>query len=259
LGLYGTIDENLPDTAGVVLIPVSDEKAFVELVEQVSHSKPKKEDDGSYVLAPDNSPVSVYFRFAHKYAYVTAKEKAAIDKTKLLEPETVFGRDASATLAATFNLDRIPESLKQIVLGQLELRLAAVEEEKSSEESASGHQLKAQTAKEAAKGLSTLLQDGGALKIRLNVDRDKNLLSAEASLAGKPDSKLAAGIAGLKESTSLFAGLLDPDAAVNVLLHAALPANLRLAFSSAVESEIAKGLSKEKDSAKRAEGEKVVK
>src|SRR5438874_7881870 len=70
LGLYGTIDENLPDTAGVVLIPVSDEKAFVELVEQVSHSKPKKEDDGSYVLAPDNSPVSVYFRFAHKYAYV---------------------------------------------------------------------------------------------------------------------------------------------------------------------------------------------
>src|SRR5439155_25165965 len=31
------------------------------------------------------------------------------------------------------------------------------------------------------------------------------------------------------------------------------------AFSSAVESEIAKGLSKEKDSAKRAEGEKVVK
>jgi hypothetical protein len=262
LGLYGTIDDSLQDSTGVILIPVSDEKAFVDLIEQVTHSKPKKEDDGTYEFTPDNSPVSIYFRFAHKYAYVTGRNKTPIDKTKLLPPETVFGTETKDTIAATFNLDRIPDAIKQIVLGQIEVRLADIEEQKPRGDNPE-EKIRAQGAKvgakAAAKGISTLINDGLALSIRLAVDRDAKTLVAEASLSGKPESHLATALAGFGRTQSLFAGLLDPDAAVNLLAHGSLPADLHKAVDSLIDDIGAKALAQERDPGKRSEEEKVLK
>jgi hypothetical protein len=262
LGLYGTIDDSLGDSTGVVLVPVSDEKGFLELVEQVSHAKPKKEDDGTYELSPDNSPVPIYFRFANQYAYVTGRNKNPLEKAKLLPPETVFGAQVKEMIGATFNLDRIPDSLKQIALGQMEVRVADIEEQKASGNSPEekGRALGAKLgAKTAAKGITALLNDGLALSLRLTVDRQANVLVAEASLTGKPESKLATALGNFGRSQSLFAGLLNPDAALNFLVHGSLPADLHKAFDSVIEGIPEAALAKEHDAGKRAEAEKILK
>jgi hypothetical protein len=262
LGLYGTIDESLGDSTGVVLIPISNEKDFLELVEQVSHTKPKKDDDGTYELTPDNLPVPVYFRFAHEYAYITGRNKTPLEKTKLLPPESVFGSGFNDTIAATFNLDRIPDALKQIALGQLEVRLADIEQQKPAGDNPE-EKIRAQGAKVGAKAaasaITSLLNEGLAFSVRLNIDRRDKVLVAEASLTGKPESRLATALATFARSQSLFAGLLDPDAAINFLAHGSLPSELHKAVNSLIQEIGEKGLAQEHDPAKRAEEEKIFK
>ena len=64
------------------------------------------------------------FRFANKYCYLTALNKSAIDKTKLLDPATVLPENLTAALSLTARFDRIPDSIKQLALSQLELKVA---------------------------------------------------------------------------------------------------------------------------------------
>ena len=55
------------------MVPVADEKAFLEFLESFN-LKLQKGGDGVYSLA-GQAPVPVYLRFAHKYAYITIKDR----------------------------------------------------------------------------------------------------------------------------------------------------------------------------------------
>src|SRR5438270_3227485 len=69
-GLYVKVGNDLSDVAVVGMVPVSDEKAFLNLLQNVSFPG-KRAEDGSYTIEPNGPlPVPLHFRFAHKYAYV---------------------------------------------------------------------------------------------------------------------------------------------------------------------------------------------
>src|SRR5262249_7072432 len=78
LGLYGSLDANLMDSTAVLLLPISDEKAFLDLLEGFNY-KAKKEGDGVYTVTPENFPFAIYLRFANKYVYAAAREKTALE------------------------------------------------------------------------------------------------------------------------------------------------------------------------------------
>jgi len=75
----------------------------------------------------------------------------------------------------------------------------------------------------------------------------------EASLTGKEGTALAKQIAALGKRGSLFGGTLAGNAALGVLLHVALPNDLRDTLGKGAEEAINKDLEKEKDPAKRAQ------
>ena len=98
LGFYGTVGKNLVDSTGVALVPVADEKAFVELLDGMNLNV-KKGQDGVYSFTPPNSPADAYFRFANKYAYIAPASKDAIAKDKLLVPASVLAEKSDSAFA----------------------------------------------------------------------------------------------------------------------------------------------------------------
>ena len=93
----------------MVLVPIADEKAFLDLLDRLNFKADKGKDD-VYTVKPEGLQVEIYFRFAHKYAYATALNKSAIAKDKLLEPAKVLPEGEMAALTVVARLDRVPNS-----------------------------------------------------------------------------------------------------------------------------------------------------
>jgi hypothetical protein len=255
IGLYGKLDDNLQDSSAVLLVPISDEKAFLELLSNF-HLKATKEEGDSYAINPEKGP-PVYLRFANGYVYASIYNKEAIDVSKLLDPARIFTEKHPAAFSAAFRIDQIPTLYQQVALGQTESRIADAADQKSPNETEKQRALKKEAAKGASQAVGSLLKDGAEITVRLDVDRSAQKLSAEFGLRGRPGSGLASRIAALGKSESLFGGLLAADSAMNFAIHGKLPEELRQKFASAVIEAVEEGLRKETDETKRAIGTKV--
>jgi hypothetical protein len=256
LGLYGSIDANVMESTAVVLVPISDEKAFLNLLEGFNF-KVKKEADGIYSVTPEFLPVAIYFRFANGYAYATAREKTALNKNKLLDATKVLAGKANETVSATFRVDQIPDVFKKIITGQVDVKLAELEDQKVPGETEAQRQLRIQAAKETSRQVTALINEARDLALRLGINRTANDIFAELSLSAKPDSHLAADISAAGASQSLFAGLHSPNSAVEIFLHGGIPENARQQFVKSVDEAFHGAIDKEKDANKRMVAEKL--
>jgi len=245
-------------TPGTILVPISDEKAFLDLLDHLNQ-KVEKGDDGIYSLSPDFPPVTIYFRFAHKYLYATAQDKDIIAKEKLLDPAKVLSPNRTSTVSLLLHLDQIPDGLKRMGLGQFEVAVANAKDEKPVGETDAQHAFKVQFLDDLVKRVNRFAKEGGDLDVRLNVDRKAHRLTAEATVTGKSGSKLKTNIADLGKETSLFGSMVGAGSAMNMLAHGALPADLRKAFEPVVDEAVSKALEHEKDETKRQQAEKVLK
>src|SRR5204863_4201080 len=104
--------------------------------------------------------------------------------------------------------------------------------------------------------LKMLFTDGAAVEAKFAIDRRKDELSLELSLAARPDSPLAGALNTLSATDSLFGGFKGGNAG-QVILHAALPAALRPLLAPAVDDLVKDALAKEKDPQKKALAEKL--
>jgi hypothetical protein len=263
LGVYGSISPDLVSSGGVVLVPIADEKTLIDFLEGYT-IKAEKGDDGIYTLKSSFPiPVPIFLRFANKYAYVTAQNKAALDKSRLLDPDTVLSSVRPATVSARFRIDQIPEFAKQMALAQMEaqteLRMAEEQEKKGAGESKAQAALRRQVIKSVSERVVSVLKEGGEVEAFFDVDRKANQIVFEMALAGKPGSTLSRAFAEIGHSQSLFAGLAGDHAALNVVLHFALPEELRKGFEQVIHEGMQKGLEKEKDEARRESGKKLLK
>jgi hypothetical protein len=259
LGVYGTISPDLVSSGGVVLVPIVNEQTLIDFLEGYT-IKAEKGDDGIYTLKSQFPiPVPIFLRFANKYAYVTAQNKAALDKSKLLDPEAVLSSVRQATLSARFRIDQIPNFAKEMALAQMELRMAEEQQKTVPGESKAQGALRGQIMKNVSDRMASVLKEGGEVETFLDVDRKANQIVFEMSLAGKPGSALTRAFADIGHSQSLFAGLAGDHPALNVVLHFALPEELRKGFEQVVHEGMQKGLEKEKDEARRESGKKLLK
>jgi hypothetical protein len=259
LGVYGTISPDLVSSGGVVLVPIVNEQTLLDFLEGYT-IKAEKGDDGIYTLKSSFPiPVPIFLRFANKYAYLTAQNKATLDKSKLLDPETVLSSVRPATLSARFRIDQIPNFAKEMALAQMELRMAEEQQKTVPGESKAQGALRGQIMKNVSERMVSVLKEGGEVEAFLDVDRKANQIVFETSLAGKPGSPLTRSFAEIGHSQSLFAGLAGDHPALNVVLHFALPEELRKGFEQVVREGMQKGLEKEKDEARRESGKKLLK
>ncbi len=263
-GFYGTVGPNVIDSTGVLMVPIADEKAFLTFLDKLNVTA-KKDDTGVYTVDVEKSPATVYFRFANNYAYITASanglggDKKTIDKTKLLDPAETLPANLAAAMSITVRFDQIPKEIKQLMLQQLDLRIADAKKKKLPDETDIQQTFRAAVLEDAAKRIAALLKEGNALTFRLTLDRKTNDVLVDLNLSAKANTKLATDIADLANSKSLFANALGTDSAINVLMHMALPETLRKALEPVLDEGMKMALDKEKDEAKRAQAEKFLK
>jgi hypothetical protein len=256
-GGYIMVSPDITGTSGVGLVPIANEKSFIELLERFNLTT-EKGADGIYSVTSELVRVPIFIRFANNYAYVTGLNKGALDKKNLLEPSQALG-GKSGLVAATLRLDQIPDALKQMALSQMEVRLTEEQEKTLPGESKAQQKLRGEILKDMSQQIATLINEGANLEIIGDVDRQANALVFEMNLSGQPESKLAACISDLRKKPSLFAGWATGDSALNLLLHMAADEKTRATLGAVIDEGIRKGLSEEKDEGKRAQAEKFVK
>ena len=124
-GFYASVtQDNVVDSPAVLMVPIKDSEAFLNLFTGKLGITPKKGDDGSYSLDVPMSPKPIYFRFANGYAYATFGDAKHIAAAGLIAPEKFFAAKTDALLAATVHMERIPDEMKKVAFGQFELKMA---------------------------------------------------------------------------------------------------------------------------------------
>ena len=80
---YGIATPGGTDSPFAVMIPVTNDAAFLKVFESLP-VKPEKGKDGIFSVEIPNSPIQVYFRFANKYLYITGIDRENIAEAKLV-------------------------------------------------------------------------------------------------------------------------------------------------------------------------------
>jgi hypothetical protein len=237
-GMYGRIGKELDDVSGAVLVPISDEKAFLKMLKSLN-LQIVEGGDGIHTIKTGFG-IDAYLRFANKYAYVTALDTAALKDKNILDPAKVLAGKPTSAFSLTIQVDQVPDAAKQIASIQAEQFLQEIQEMKVPGESDAQKAFKVAALKEVAKLIAAVFKDGAELKAEVDLDQKSGDLGASFSLSGVPRSELAAGIEAIAQNPSIFTGLLRKDAALNGLGHLKLPEALVKALGDVVDE--AKGL-----------------
>jgi hypothetical protein len=259
MAIYGSFSESgLEATTAIGLIPIADEKAFLGLIETLD-AKAEKDKDGVYAVTSPNLPVPVYFRFAHKHAYVTALNKDALDKDKILPPGAVLPAGKDPVISLTVRIDQIPEKVRDLAISQVEEQLKAAKEEKKEDESPAQHRAKGEIIDVVQKYVVSVVKHGGHVALRLDVDEKAKEVSAELAFSGKEGTELAKDIAALGKHQSVVAGLVGPDSVMNFTLNVPNEEKFAAAMQALLKDEIKKKIDEEKDREKKEQTEKIFK
>jgi hypothetical protein len=226
LGLYAWVGAQGIDSQVVLLLPISDQKAFLGLLENLE-IKGEKGDDGVYTANVEKVPAPVYYRFANDYVYVTARDKEVLDKDRLLAPAAVLPAGGVGLLSLTVNIDRIPNELKELALGNLDNQFADAKDKEVPNETETQKKFRMAMIDETGKAIRSLFQNGGDTSMRVDLDRKTGDLALTVSVEGKPGSSLAESFQQMGQVKSITAGLLRKDAAMNGELNVRLPEKVR--------------------------------
>src|SRR5579864_2619389 len=237
--LYGSFDkDNIQGSPTVLLIPIADEKAFVEFLGS-RDIKAEKGKDGVYTIEQIPMvpiPVTLYFRVENKYAYVTAIEKSNIDKSKLLAPEKVLpAAGDNAIISIKLKLSEIPDIVKTMLLTQITNELAKAKDQKPPQETEAMRKLREMIVDNVGKQIEAAVNDGDQLSISLTLNSKKDDIHLNIDLTPKPDSGLAKDLKKLSDARSIFAGLATNKAALSFMGHVVLPDELKKLVGPAVD------------------------
>jgi hypothetical protein len=256
IGLYGTVKDRLPSSEVVLMVPIADQKAFLAMLKELD-LEPQKGKDGLYTVEAEGIRFPVLFRFANGYLYGTLKVRekaalAALAKDKLPLPADVLPRARGELLALALNLDAVPEQIRGLMLSASELLLSNAKDEEVPGASAALKQLRESTLDEMSLKLKSLLDDGQAVTLRLNVDRKAHEIGVVARLDGKPGSDLVKGFAALSPARSIAGSFAARDSALRGTLALNFPEAVRKALAPVIDEEVKKRVNAEKNKDRRA-------
>jgi hypothetical protein len=249
-GAYGWVKSSYDDSPLVVLVPVADEKAFLGLLESLD-VKAERSEDGLYTANHEKIPVPVYFRFANKYAYITALHKDVLAKNKLLTPAKVLPPGEIGDVSLTVNIDQIPDTIKELGLSGLDNQLAGAKEKEVPNETETQKKFRLAMIDEMGASLKSLLNNGGETTLRMDVDRKTTDVALSLSVAGKPGTSLATTIKNLGQTKSSTASIIGSNSAMHGALTVSLPPALRAQLAPVIEEGEKKAIERETDKSKR--------
>jgi len=231
-GIYATLGAKPAECALIGMVPVTGEKEFVDIVSLLK-IKLAKGADGIYSVK--DSPHAFHVRFAAGYAYLTHGSKDTLAADKLLDPKRVAMADASELFAISLRPDQIPDNFKKEITDWITNTSKLMQQFTLPFENPKHQALRNEFIKFAAEEHLMWIKDAGEFTHSVKLDRKADRLTAETTLAAKPNSKLAGRFADFGKGQSLFAGLAGGDAVLSGVGHFQMPAELRKPIGLAID------------------------
>jgi hypothetical protein len=245
IGFYATMTPNVIDSPMVVLVPVGDEKAFLNLLTGKLNLGPEKGDGDIYSVTVPNVPPKVYFKFHKGYVCVTVHNKATLDADTLLDPKDLFAKEQTSVLTLSVNLDRIPADVRKTVLGQMELKLA--DEKAKPAKTPAEEKAKALAIDATFAGVTSLFTDGKTASLSLNIDPKADDIGLDFSLTAKDGSDLKSLFASVAKRAAVAPLAAGKNAILSVAANLQIPESLMKKYSDVIDLAVGDALEKAKD------------
>ena len=258
IGLYGNIGPNLIDSEVVGLIPIADEKTFVEMLGKLN-LQAKKGENGIYVMNIPNSPFPMFFKFKDGYMCATIRDEKGIDDKKLLSPKELLSVEKTGVMSISLNMAGLPEDLIKNIVPQIELQIAEAKQKKIPGETPAVEKLRNDVSEMLLQFIVQVFTQGEDLTMKVDMDRKAGDIGLGVSFKGKNGSELAKTIAGMGAGKSMGAGMISKDSVLHMNMNSVIPATARKDFIKVFQEGINKSIEDEKDAGKKGIMEKMAK
>jgi hypothetical protein len=201
---------------GVLVVPVTEQKAFLGFFERLTGVAPEAGAGGLYTLPAGDAGPKVGLRFADGHAYLAAGADPApvLAPDQLVAPAKLHDPADPSLLAARLHFDRLPPELRAQAKGLLaQAGMAASLIPFPDEVAEPGRKAVGEAVKLAERYLK-LSEGAKEAAVRVSVDPVAVTLGAELTVVPLPGSELGKQVAARKPTTNRFAGLVTPDAAL---------------------------------------------
>ena len=237
IGAYATLDKDIATSPVVIMVPIADEETFLKQLNARFNLTPEKGEGGTHKIGvPIPGIDEVHLRFANGYLYVGRSVKD-LDPKVLIQPKAFFAKDDGSVASVIVRIDRIPDDLKTLVLGQVEMSLAEERKKNADNETAAEKQLKNLVFDALLAGFKGFTDDGKELTVRLFADAKTDELTAEVTLTAKNGTATAKNFTALASKTSLPAGIVaatNPAARANVKI--AVTDGMKKDYTAAIDA-----------------------
>ncbi|HKA06769.1 MAG TPA: hypothetical protein VKD71_05885 [Gemmataceae bacterium] len=219
-GLYGVIDAELSKCRGVLLIPVTSQKDFLDMLEAKLINVNKGKEEGTFdIVVPPDFPIPVSMRIHKEYAYIGIGGFDVLDPKVILDPKDVINDKEKAVAYIALRLDRVPAEAKKFLLAALRDQTDHLKEMIQEPELKDAF---FSMQKLTLRWLKTLFDEGKELAIRLDANSKTGEVFTEITVEGMPKSPLAAEIAKRPPTKNAFASVPGNDYAQRIFVSAPL-------------------------------------
>lgn len=257
IGAYVRFGKAIDQVSGAILIPMADEKTFLALLDNLSVNY-AKDKDGIYTHKTKQN-VDVYFRFAHKYLYITSINTESILDKNLPNPAKALAVATNAAISIVARVDQIPNDAKLIALAQLEDSILAAQKKPQPGETKVQEAFRVALLRDVNKLGANLIREAGEVRFDLDISDKTKELTVNLSVTAKTGSELAKTIKAIGDLKSPLAGVLQKDVAFQGAFHLALPDELNTAFGKVIDEVTQKSLEGIQNAGKKKQAEKLFK
>jgi hypothetical protein len=203
-GAYAVVTQDVANSPVVIMVPIADEERFLQALKDRAGIVPEKGEAGTHKIEVPFLG-ETHLKFANGYLYA-ARDPKHIAGKDLVTPKAFFAKDDGSALSVLVRVDRIPDDLKELFLGQFEMGLQ--QGLKQDEGNAAEKKFKGLFFDSLTGGTKMVLDDAKEVSLKVFVDPKGDDLSAEFTLTPKAGTPLAKTIAGLGGKPSLPAGIV---------------------------------------------------
>jgi len=207
IAFYGSIAEDPLASRFVFMFPVTDEKAFIQLLGTLKLDvKPGKE--GVYSITVPGIPLPNFMKFVDGYAWISVLSALPLENGKRLALKDVL-RDDKSAVVLSIKPTLLPQSYRELI----ETIVAQAGNDIESQADGLPQMKKAGIATNVVltRFTNMLLSETKEITFRLDLDPASGMVTTETEIEPIAKSRFAASVAEFPATTNTFASLATPD------------------------------------------------
>jgi hypothetical protein len=256
IGAYVRFGKAIDDINGAILIPIADQETFLALLDNFG-LKYVKDKDGIYTHKTND--VELYFRFAHKYLYITSHNTESIQEKNLVDPVKALAIPGDAAISMVARVDQIPDEAKRLALDQFDKIIQSAQNGGPKDETKAQQEFRIALLRDASKIGASLVREAAVVRFDLDISEKTKEMTVNFNVTAKPGSEFAKSIDAIGKLKSPLAGLVKNNLAFDGALHFALPETLQRAFDSVIDEVTKRSLDGIQSAEKKKQAETLFK